>query len=164
MDEAETFSETEHLLLMAAVVQGLGPDTDLSRANTFRVVNQALLWSGVSAEEIRRGWMELESDEQGEQRESSLINDKVYDVLVRMTHQLTRVGPGRPPERAGPPLFEGSGNWGVPGDPSCPACLPHFNSCRLTERGELIARALLEQHPEFRSRAGQSAAGKPFCE
>jgi hypothetical protein len=150
MDDIETLTETERLLLMAAAVHGLGPGTDLSRANTARVVNQALLWLGVSPEEIRRGWEELETHKQGEQLENHPGSEAFYAALVRMTHQLLRGGPGRAPERAGPALFEGSGNWGVPGDPGCPASSPYFNSCRLTARGEQIARELLVRHPEYR--------------
>ena len=37
MSDAETLSDTETLLLMAAAVQCLGPATDLTRANTFRI-------------------------------------------------------------------------------------------------------------------------------
>jgi hypothetical protein len=104
MDDPETFTDTEQLLLMAAAIQGLGPDTDLSRANTARVVDQALRWRGLSAEEIRRGW---------EEPEIHPVNEEVYDVLIRMTHPM----PDRAPERPGAPLLEGEGNWGVPGDP-----------------------------------------------
>ena len=78
--------------------------------------------------------------------------DAVYEVLIRMTRQLARVGRGRPPERPGPALFEGGGNWGVPGDPDRPPCWPQFNSCRLTVLGEQIALELLARHPELRRR------------
>src|SRR5262245_49504878 len=105
MDEGETLTETEWLLLMAAAVHELGPDTDLRRANTARVVNQVLRWRGLSAEEVRCGWRERDCDP---------IHEEVYKALIRMTHETHRDGPGRAPERPGVPLFEGGGNWGVP--------------------------------------------------
>jgi hypothetical protein len=128
---------------MAAAVHGLGPTTDLGRANTARVVNQVLLWRGLTAEQINAGWREQDCDPE---------HDEVYAALVRMTHQECRDGSFRPGERPGLALFEGSGNWGVPGDPNRPACWPLFNSCRLTAEGERLARELLEQHPEHRKR------------
>lgn len=129
MDDHESLSVTERRLLMAAAVQGLFADTDLTSgtASTFRVVDQALQWQRLSAEEILTGW-----DKEG------TVNAQVYNVLVGLFH------------RPGAPLFEGYGNWGVPGDPSCPASWAHYNSCRLTARGERIALDLLSQHPEFR--------------
>jgi hypothetical protein len=144
MDKPETLTETERLLLMAAAVHELGPATDLSWANTARVVDQVLRWRGLSAEEVRDGWQE---------QECGLIQEEVYNALIRMTHQTTRAGPGRLPERPGVPLFEGGGNWGVPGSPDCPACWPQFNSCRLTAEGERMARDFLGQCPEYRKDA-----------
>jgi len=44
MDDIEILTPTERLLLMAAAVHGLGPNTDLSRANTAKVIGQALQW------------------------------------------------------------------------------------------------------------------------
>ncbi len=151
MNDARMLSETEKLLLMAAGVHGLGPGTDLGRANTARVVNQALLWLGVSREEIDRAWEALEADEPEQQRDSRPSNEEVYDALIRMTWVRNCVGAGRAPEQGGTPLFEGNGNWGVPSDPTRPACLPHYNSCRLTEHGERIARELLTQYPRYGS-------------
>ena len=152
MDDLETLTETERLLLMAAAVQGLGANADLSRANTARVVNQVLRWRGLSAEEISRGWLELEERSVRKKRRkggySEPVHEEVYNVLVRMTRQMGRVG--RAPERPGEPLFEGSGNWGVPGDPKRPASWPHYNSCRLTAHGERIGQELLGRHPEYR--------------
>ncbi|MCH8807025.1 MAG: hypothetical protein IH986_13170 [Planctomycetes bacterium] len=143
MEGIEMLTETERLLLMAAGVHGLGPNTDLSCANTARVVDQALRWLGLTAEEIRRGLNEPECHP---------VSEEVYNVLVRMTHQTHRDGPGPAPERPGKALFEGGGNWGVPGDASSPPAWPHFNSCRLTAHGERIALELLEQHPEYREK------------
>lgn len=140
MDLRETLTETERLLLMAAAVHELGPAADLSRANTNRVVDQVLQWRGLSTEEIRDGWWE---------QECGTVHAEVYNALVRMTHQIHRVGAGRVPERPGVPLFEGSGDWGIPGDPSRPACLPYFNSCRLTSEGERIAEELLKRRPGY---------------
>jgi hypothetical protein len=144
MNKPETHTETERLLLMAAAVHELGPATDLSWANTARVVDQVLRWRGLSALEVRDGWQE---------QECGPIHEEVYNALIRMTHQTTQVGPGRLPERPGVPLFEGGGNWGVAGDPTCPACWPQFNSCRLTAEGERMARDLLRQYPEYRKGA-----------
>jgi hypothetical protein len=146
-DQNETFTETERLLLMAAAVRGFGPSRDLSRANTVRVVQQALVWLGVSWEEIEGGLLRLERQDPDENRLSDRVNS-VYEVLIRMT----RVG-SRPPKRPGPALFEGGGNWGVPSDPSRPASSPYFNSCRLTADGERLALQLLEQHHEYRRNA-----------
>jgi len=92
MDRRETLTETEGLLLMAAAVHALGPATDLSRANTARVVDQVLRWRGLSAEEVRDGWQE---------QECGPIHAQVYNALIRMTHEIARAGPGRPPERPG---------------------------------------------------------------
>jgi hypothetical protein len=144
MDDYETLTETERLLLMAAAVHRLGPYADMSRANTVRVVNQVLRWRGLSEEEIESGWWKRKYDP---------IHEAVYDILIRMVHQRRREGPGQVAERGGAALFEGNGNWGVPGDPSCPACMPHFNSCRLTAEGKRVARELLKQNPQCRKRA-----------
>ena len=136
----DDLTEIEQQLLMAAAVQGLGPATDLGRANTARVVNQVLRWRGLTAEQVNAGWRDEDCDPE---------HDAVYAALVRMTHQECRDGSFRPGERPGPALFEGGGNWGVPGDPDCPPCWPHFNSCRLTSEGERLALLLLEQNPEY---------------
>jgi hypothetical protein len=149
MDTRETLTEVEGLLLMAAAVHGMGPASDLSRANTERVVNQVLRWRGLSAEEIRDGWME-----QG----CGPIHEEIYSALIRMTCETARAGLGRPSARPGAPLFEGGGNWGVPADPNCPACMPQFNSCRLTAEGERLAQDLLAWHPEYRMDAEAGAA------
>jgi len=149
MEEHETLTENERLLLMAAAVHELGPCTDLLRANTARVVEQVLRWRGLSAEEIRKGWREWSCDP---------LHQEVYDTLVRMTLQWQRVGRGQAPVRPGVPLFEGAGNWGVPGDPSRPPCWPQYNSCRLTEAGGRLAKELLAQYPEYNKNAESSAA------
>lgn len=141
MGGAGDLTEVEQQLLMAAAVHGLGPATDLGRANTARIVNQVLRWRGLTDDQINAGWRDEDCDpEQG----------AVYATLIRMTHQAHREGPGRAPERPGAALFKGGGNWGVPGDPDRPACWPYFNSCQLTTEGERLARLLLEQHPEYR--------------
>jgi hypothetical protein len=119
---------------MAAAVLDLGPNTNLDRANTAKIVDQVLRWLGVRKEEMNLGW---------ERPKKQPINDEVYNVLVFMTRQARPNGSWRKQQRAGKPLFEGSGNWGVPGDPECPPCWPHYNSCRLTVHGEQIARQLL---------------------
>src|SRR5262249_7308008 len=101
---------------------------------------------GMSPEEIECAWEALEADEPEQQRDSRPSNEEVYDALIRMIHARSRVGADGAPEA---PLVEGNGNWGFPSDPTRPACLPHYNSCRLTERGERIARELLAQHPRY---------------
>jgi len=72
---------------------------------------------------------------------------------VRIVHQKCTNGSFWPAKRPGPALFEGGGNWGVSGDPNCPACWPDFNSCRLTVQGDRLAGLLLEQRPEPRKSA-----------
>jgi hypothetical protein len=156
MDDRETLTAKERLLLMAAAVQGLGPSTDIDRANTARVVDQVLRWLGISAGEIIRGWGEAAIGP---------IHQEVYNVLIRMTYQM----PDRAPERPGTPLFEGKGNWGIPGEPTRPACLPQYNSCRLTAEGEKRASELLVSFLSTHYRSGEeiragdsiSWAGKP---
>jgi hypothetical protein len=145
MDEMDTLTEIEQLLLMAAATQGLGPGTDRGRANTVRIVDQALRWMGLTPEQVRQGW-----EQAWEGEEPPSLNEDVYNALVRMTRQRCARGPDRPPERPGEALFEGGGNWGVPGDPSRPASWPHFNSCSLTAHGERLARALLGRYPAYR--------------
>jgi hypothetical protein len=135
-------TDMERLLLMAAAVRGLGPNTDLSRANTWKIVLQALKWSGLDSPEVRELWL---------QNEWHPALEAVYGPLVRMTQPQCLDDSFRPAERPGPALFEGCGNWGISGER--PPCDPHFNSCRLTTLGEQVALALLEQHPEYRSDA-----------
>jgi len=144
MEDHEPLTQNERLLLMAAAVNGLGPRTDLLSANTARVVDQVLRWRGLSAEEIRDGWRQDDCDP---------LHQDVYGALIRMTQMMHRAGGWRSPVRPGAALFEGAGNWGVPGDPSRPACWPKYNSCRLTAEGERLARSLLEQHPVYRKSA-----------
>jgi hypothetical protein len=140
MEEPENLTENERLLLLAAAVHDLGPDTDISGANTARIVNQVLRWRGLSAEQVRDGWRTRECDP---------LHQEVYDTLIRMTQMQHQAGGWRAPERPGAPLFEGAGNWGVPGDPSQPACWPQYNSCRLTGAGERLAQKLLTRYPEY---------------
>jgi hypothetical protein len=141
MSDASDLTEVEQQLLMAATVQGLGPATDLGRANTGRVVNQVLCWRGLTAGEIDAGWRNEDCDPE---------HSAVYATLLRMTHQLYRNSIVRPAEGSGPALFEGGGNWGIPGDPDQQACWPQYNSCRLTAEGERVAKELLKRHPECR--------------
>jgi hypothetical protein len=121
----------EKLLLMAAAVRGLGPEADISRVTTPKVVLTAVKWAGLDSDEVSRQWNSIEWHD-------SL--DEVYEPLIRLVH---------PPEGGEESLFEGGGNWGVPGDPDRPAADPHFNSCRLTPRGMRLALALLALHPEY---------------
>jgi hypothetical protein len=144
MDVASEFTEIEQQLLMAAAFHALGTATDLSRANTALIVNQVLRWRGLTVEQVNAGWRDEDCDPE---------HNAVYAALVRMTHQRVPGKGLRPGKRQGPALFEGSGNWGVPGDPDCPPCWPHFNSCRLTSEGERLALLLIAQHPEYRKSA-----------
>lgn len=149
MSKTSDLTEVERQLLMAAAVQQLGPTTNLTMANTARIVDQVLRWRGLSDEQIVAGW-------RGE--DCAPEHKGVYAALVRMTHQKCRDGSFRPHEHPGPALFEGGGNWGVPGDPDQPPCWPHFNSCRLTDAGEQLARALLKIHPAYCNSADPAAA------
>jgi hypothetical protein len=142
MGDANDLSEIEQQLLMAAAVHRLGPQTDLRRANTVRIVDQVLAWRGLSAEQRRAGWWD--------DGDSAPSHKAVYGVLIRMTEPVNNQGSWRAAKRPGLPLFEGGGNWGVPGNPNKPACWPHYNSCRLTNEGEQLARLLLDGHPEYR--------------
>lgn len=49
-------AEVERQLLMAAAVHSLGPGTDLGHANTACIVDQVLLWRGLTADQISAGW------------------------------------------------------------------------------------------------------------
>lgn len=145
MANAGHLTETEQQLLMAAAVLGFGPTTSLVGANTVRIVNRVLRWHGQTDEQISSGWWGDDNCDPG--------HEAVYKTLIRMTEQVHCDRPSRAAERPGTALFEGGGNWGVPGDPDRPACLPHFNSCRLTSEGDRLARMLLENHPEYREPA-----------
>lgn len=135
--DPEPLTEIETLLVIAASVLGMGPQSSLVNANTYRIINQVLDWRGMSREQIREGW---------NREECGSSHDEVYSVLIRMT---AHPASARPPERPGAALFEGRGNWGDSRKPDRPACRPHYNSCRLTDEGERIARQLLELHPEY---------------
>ncbi len=136
MKDAVPLTEMEELLIMAAAVHGLGPNTRLT-ANAAKVVGQALEWAGRMEGEVRKAWLSIEGHP---------AIDECYAVLIRMIRQLLRNGVHRPPERPGDALFEGAGNFG---SALHPPALPHFTSCRLTERGVSIARDLLRRHPEY---------------
>lgn len=142
LSEAEPLSRIEKLLLMAAAVHGLRPGSNIRYANTARVVHTALEWAGLYSEEVAGRWS-------ADEWHPAL--DEVYEPLVRMTQVELRTGDFRPAERCGPALFEGSGDWGVPGDPKRPPADPRFNSCRLTGIGDQIALKLLAEHPEYGS-------------
>jgi hypothetical protein len=116
------------LLLMAAAVHELGPRTNLSYANTAKVMRQALYWAGLLHGEI---------EERFESYEECPPVTQFYEAMISMMPQ------SMPAEV----LFEGGGNWGGPGEPHASA---HFTSCRLTERGWSLANGLLEQHPHYR--------------
>lgn len=145
MANAGDLTETEQQLLMAAALLGFGPTISLLGANTVHILNRVLLWHGQTQEQIDNGWWVDENCDPSHQ--------VVYDTLIRMTEQVRHDRSNRAAERPGTALFEGGGNWGVPGDPDHPPCLPHFNSCRLTSEGERLARLLLEKHSEYREPA-----------
>jgi hypothetical protein len=113
---------------MAAAVHRLGPETDLTYANTARVMRQALHWAGLLHGEIETCF---------ESYDDIPPVTQFYDALTSMIHQ----------ERATEALFEGGGNWGGPGLRPAAA---HFTSCRLTERGWSLAKQLLDLHPHYR--------------
>ena len=125
-----------------------GLATDLARANTGpRVVNQVLRWRGLTAEQIDAGWQDEDCDPE---------HDAVYAALVRMTHQKCRDGSFRPGERPGSALFEGGGNWGVPGDPECPPVLASLQllpaDCRGRAVGLVVVGAVPRVPQERRTR------------
>ncbi len=101
------------LLLMAAAVHKLGPQTNLSYANTAKVMRQALHWAGLLHGEI---------EECFESYNECPPVTEFYEALISMMRQ------SMPTEV----LFEGGGNWGGPSEPRASA---HFTSCRLTECG-----------------------------
>ena len=116
------------LLLMAAAVHRLGPETDLTYANTAKVMRQALHWAGLLQGEIETCF---------ESYDDAPPVTQFYDALTSMILQ----------ERTTEVLFEGGGNWGGPGLRPAAA---HFTSCRLTERGLSFAKQLLDRHPHYR--------------
>lgn len=133
MNERESLTSIERLLLIAAEQCGLGPQTDLGRASTFKIVRQAARLAGLPDEVVR-------APVEGPDWHPAIA--EIYATLVRMTHQTWIDGDGRAPARPGPALFEGGGNWGSPDDPSDPPAWPLYNSCRLTALGIQIARRL----------------------
>jgi hypothetical protein len=126
MQDADSLTEMHRLLLMAAAAQGLGPDTNLGYANSARVVGQALRWAGLFDKEVQDAWNAMEYHP---------AIKRCYGALIEMIRQ--------PREET---LFEGGGNLGTP---RAPRAFPHFTSCRLTPRGEQVARDLLERYPQY---------------
>jgi hypothetical protein len=133
-------SPMEKLLLIAAAVKGHYPETDFAFTQTASVVWQAALWAGLDTDDVIAKWRMIEVHP---------LLYEVYDPLVRMTAMRLRAGGHRAPDRLGPALFEGEGNWGDPGNPGRWPCDPRFNSCRLTVLGEQVARKLLAENPEY---------------
>jgi hypothetical protein len=136
MTNEHSLNEVEKLLLMAAAVHELKPDSPF--AITAKVVRQVLHWTGSFNEEVIEAW---NSDE-----EHPTI-DLVYETLVRMTQPINTI---RLPEKGGEVLFEGKGNWGDPRNPDRPPAYLHFNACRLTIYGWNLANKLLMEYPEYR--------------
>ena len=128
MKEEPTVSARD-LLLMAAAVHKLGPDTNLGYGpSTVKVMRQALHWAGLLHGEIKTCF---------ESYDECPPTTEFYEALISMMPQ------SKPAEV----LFEGGGNWGGPWGPRASA---HFTSCRLTELGWSLANQLLERHPRYR--------------
>ncbi len=73
---ADDLTEVEQQLLMAAAVQGLGPTTDISRANTVRIVHQVLRWRRVpQATALSRQcrWPAIVLSDRGETNSTSIV-------------------------------------------------------------------------------------------
>ena len=138
MHDFPVLTEIEQQLLRAAAVHGLGPGTDLGRANSARIVDQVLLWRGLTAQQVRDGWRVTECDS---------AHEEVYNTLVRMIQQRQMDNSVLAPQQARAALIEGGGNWGVPDDPDKPPCWPQYNSCRLTPEGVRVAQHLLAVDP-----------------
>ena len=113
---------------MAAAVHGLGPETDLTHANSAKVMRQALHWAGLLHGEIETCF---------ESYDDAPPVTEFYDALESMILE-------KMPKEV---LFEGGGNWGGPGFRRAAA---HFTSCRLSKRGWSLANRLLERHPHYR--------------
>jgi len=117
----------EHLLLLAAYFHGDQPGKVI-HANCWRVLRQALIWTGLWCEELERD----EWNDPG-----SPVIDLWYQTLIAMTRR-------KPKSKL---LLEGGGNLGSPEDP--PA-YPKYTGCGLTRRGREFAEQLLGQYPQYR--------------
>lgn len=137
MSDDDRLTEIERLLLMAAAIHDLGPQTNLRFANGRKVVGQALMWAGHLDKKLREAWESGEYD-----REIGAF----YGALIRMTQHMLRGGALRSPIRPGLALFEGSGNFGTPDEPGP---FPFFTAFRLTEHGAKVGSLLLEEHPQY---------------
>jgi hypothetical protein len=124
MHDTSGLTENQKLVLMAAAVHGLGPETDLMYANARRVVRQALVWQGYWDQELDAVWNPYDG---------SPALEAVYGALLSLI-------------KMGEPLFEGAGNLG---SDSLPSAFPDFVSCRLTTRGQAMAEQLLAEQPRF---------------
>ena len=127
------------LLLMAAAVHRLGPEPDLTYANTARVMRQELHWAGLLHGEIETCF---------ESYDDAPPVTQFYDALTSMILH----------KRPTKVLFEGGGNWDGPGLQRAAA---HFTSCRLTNRGWSLANKLLERHPRYREDIYERRNGPP---
>lgn len=130
----ERLTELEQLLVMSAAKCGFGPEHDLSIANSAKVVRQAGRWMGLTDPELRSmagpDWHPVVAE--------------LFAALVRMVRPVFS-DPERLPERPGEALLEGGANWGEAGNPRKPPSWPLYTSCRLTERGQQIARELMRR-------------------
>jgi hypothetical protein len=131
MTKALELSEMQRLLLMAAAVHGLCPGAPLT-SNCGRVLGTALRWAGRLTPDVLASWTD--------DFDIHPVVRECYSALILMVQH-------RPAEEAS---LEGAGNFGTPSEP---LAQPWFTSCRLTERGELVAEDLLSQHPGYRQDA-----------
>ena len=127
MNQEPTISARD-LLLMAAAIHRLGPETDLTHGNGARVMRQALHWAGL---------LHGASETCFESYDDAALVTQFYDAQAVM---ILQNGPTEV-------LSEGGGNWGGPG--FRPAAT-HFTSSRLTKRGWSLAHQLLRRHPRYR--------------
>lgn len=130
-----SITDDEKLLLIAALLEGMSPDSPVDRANTSRLVWRAVLISGRASGDEMDAWVRHEDPE------PEAILD-LYHTLVHMVqvrYQNPRLA-----------LFDGRGNWGDPSDPDSSAAHSNYNSVRLSRLGAQIAFELLPDHPEYR--------------
>src|SRR5688572_19529731 len=121
MTNPDSLTQWDRLLLMAASVENLGPQTNLRYANSARVVRRALSWSGKMSDDDEAAW-------------------KLHEFFPAIRECCDALAQRIRNDPADTALFEGFGNWGS--DTEDPA-FPHFTSCRLTPRGMQLAAQLL---------------------
>ncbi len=125
MHTPDSLTPDQKLVVMAAAVHGLGPETALKYANARRVVRLSLIWKGFSGHALEAAWNPYDG--------SAVLNE-IYRAMISLM-----------PHESDEPLLEGAGN--VAGNP--PA-FPDFTSCRLTALGMELAEQLLSERPDLR--------------